>query len=262
VKKILVLSLFLLILNATEHIARIEPFETYIIKAAANGQIVKALLEMEGKNVKSKEIIKIDSKIDKTEILNLTTQVKNLKENIETNKKILKNLIELTKIKKGIYDRIKNLKTKSLLEKELKKSEYLATYNQMLIEREKILNLENQLLQLNLNIERLKDKLQKKSIKVSGYVYKVFVKEGDFVNFGSPLIEIADTSRGKIVIFLDSEEIENINLKKIYLNGKKTDLDFYKIEKIADTTHISSYRAEIVLKAPKVFSKIVKIEIR
>ncbi|WP_281950995.1 hypothetical protein [Nitrosophilus kaiyonis] len=257
-----VIFLFSCTVFAAEHIAKVEPFEIYSIKSAVSGKVVKSLIDLEGKSVKNKEIIKIDSYIDEKTLIDLQNKLKNLEDILKIEKESLKNLKKLNEIKKDNYNRIKNLKTKSKFEKDLKLSDYLNTYNLYLSQKEKIKNLQIQIDDIKLNIEKTKDILDKKSIKIDGYIYKIYVKRGDFVNFGSPLVDVADISKAKVVIYLDKDEMKNIENKKIYINGKKTDLKFYKLFKISDPIHISAYRAEILLNRPKLFSKLIKVEIK
>lgn len=261
--RVIFVTIFLVnILFGSNHMAKIEPLEIYSIKSAVNGKVVKSVLSKETKSVDGFEIIKIDSKTDIENLRFLKTELKNLQNILKINEKVLENLKELSKIKKENFNRIKNLKTKSKFEKDTKLADYLIINNQYQNQKEKILNLKNQIANIKYNIKRLEDILEKKSIKVFGYVYKIYVKSGDYVAPGTKLVDVADISKGKIVIYLDKDEIENIENKKIYIDGKETNLWFNKIDKIADPVHISAYRAEILIDAPKIFSKIVKVEIK
>lgn len=257
--------IFLLVANllfGAEHIAKIEPFEIYQVKSALSAKVIKSELDFEGRDVKNFEVIKLDSYIDEKNLKTLKEKLNILKETLKIEKETLKTLKKLTNIKKDNYNRVKDLKTKSKFEKDAKLSDYLITFNQFLVQKSKIQNLKAQIEDIKLNIEKLKDILDKKSVKVDGYIYKIYVKKDDFVNPGTPLVDIADISRAKIVIYLDKDEISGIENKKIYINGKKTDLKFYKLQKIADPVHISAYKAEIVIDSPKIFSNLVKVEIK
>ncbi len=261
-KKNFLILLLATILSGAEHLAKVEPFEIYSIKSAVNAKVIKSDLEKEGQYVKDFEVIRLDDVIDKINLKTLQDKLKNSEEILKVDSNILKNLEELVKIKKDNYERIKNLKTKSKFEKDAKLSDYLLTYNQYLNQLEKIKNLKIQIKDIKLNIEKLKDTLVKKSIKVDGYIYKIYVKKGDFAGIGAKLVDVADISKGKIVIYLDKDEMQGLEKKKIYIDGKETDLKFYKIFKISDPVHISAYRAEILVKSPKIFSKLVKVEVK
>ena len=89
------------------------------------------------------------------------------------------------------------------------------------------------------------------------------VRKGDFVNPGSPLAQVEDASRAKLVLFLEPEELDQIDQKIVYLDGKKTEYKVNKVWRVADEKFISSYRAEIYIPAPKnSFSKLLKVEIK
>jgi len=89
------------------------------------------------------------------------------------------------------------------------------------------------------------------------------VRKGDFVNPGSPLAQIEDTSKAKLVLFLEPEELTGLDQKTVYLNGEKTEYKVDKVWRMTDEKFISSYRAEIYIPTPKgLFSKLMKVEIR
>ena len=111
---------------------------------------------------------------------------------------------------------------------------------------------------------QLEDTLVKKSIiPKDKYLYKLLVRKGDFVAPGSPLAEIQDASKAKLVLFLEPEELPGIEKKTVFINGKKTAYKVGKVWRMADEKFISSYRAEIYIPAPKnEFSKLLKVEIK
>jgi hypothetical protein len=88
------------------------------------------------------------------------------------------------------------------------------------------------------------------------------VKKGDYVNFGTLLMDVDDISKAKLTVYLSYEDMINLDKKSIYINDKKSDLKFHKVWRVADTTNISSYKAELYIPAPKVFSRVVKIELK
>jgi hypothetical protein len=77
-----------------------------------------------------------------------------------------------------------------------------------------------------------------------------------------PIAILKDLSRAKLTIYLSSDELKNLKSKKIYLDGKVTNLKFNKIWRVADSKNISSYKAEIVLKPIANFSKLIKVEVK
>lgn len=251
-------------LFAQVHYAKLEPVETYSIKSSVSGLILFADDSMEGKVGEDKAIIKIDDAVDREQRAALEVTLSVLKETFE----LTKDMIE---IQKGVYerdlayyDRIKGLKTKSKTEKDRVFATMSTSKSQLLSLKEKAANLEKQIADAKYQMALLDDKISKKSVYAEGlYVYKVAVRKGDFVNPGTPLLTAMDTSRGRLTLYLDSEEIEGLDRKRIFIDGKESDLKFSKVLKVADTVHISSYRAEIIVDEPKgLFSRLIKVEIK
>ena len=71
-----------------------------------------------------------------------------------------------------------------------------------------------------------------------------------------------DLSAGKLEIYIPIDKSAEIQNKSIYLDGIKTDLKISKLYTVADSTHISSYKCEIIVPSPKSFSNLVKIEFK
>ena len=264
-KKILLLLLISpLLLVAEVHYAKVEPFDSVVLKSSVRALVIDIALEEEGKNVINKKVIQLDDVLDK---INLTSSQKSLlliKEMLSLNKVIAKNLQNTLKRKEGYYKRINRLSTASRTQKDNAYSAFVSIKTQYLGTKEKIINFNKQLLDMQYKIEQLKESISKKSITLNNnYLYKLMVKKGDFVGQGSALAEVMDMSQGKLVIFLAPNEMENLENKNIYLNGKKTAYKVDKVWKVADKRFISSYRAEIYIDAPQDrFSTLVKVEIK
>ena len=249
-------------LFSKEHFAKLEPFETVTIKSEVNGKVTFANDELEGKVVNG-TIIKIDSFVDKQDLINSKESLRLTDAMIKLNKKMLPTLKKDMRKKRELYTNLLSVKSASVSQKNTLYANWVASVMQFNATKEKILNLENQKVSLLQKITQLQDRLKKKKIVVNGkYLYKLSVKKGEYVNIGTPLAIISDTNRAKLTIYLSEDELKNIENKKIYINGKKTNLKFYKIWKIADSKYISSYRAEIVLKPTYRFSKLLKVEIK
>ncbi|MEA2027466.1 MAG: hypothetical protein U9N49_00625, partial [Campylobacterota bacterium] len=121
------------------------------------------------------------------------------------------------------------------------------------------------LLSLELKIAQLEDMIDKKSVVLDNeYLYKLHVRAGDFVNPSMPIATVADLSRAKLVLFLEDEEIKELDKKSIYINGKKSNATIDRVWSVADEKFISSYKAWIILDNPQVedFSKLVKVELK
>ena len=72
------------------------------------------------------------------------------------------------------------------------------------------------------------------------------------------MAKVADISKAKLTIYLDEEDLIDINSKSIYLDGVKSEYKVSRVLNIADEKNISKYMAQIIIKSPKIFSKLVK----
>ncbi len=249
-KSIILFTIFISSLYAHEYYAKANPYEKFLIKSDVSGKIIFSDEFREGKNSDGKTIIKIDDYIDTIELNTTKTEISNLEQNIIISKK-------LYNIDKKAYEKIKNLTTYSRTQKDIK-------LTKMLSSKINLLNQKTTIAKLKLKLESLKDKINKKNIKVDEkyYIYKVYPKVGDFVNFGSPLLEIADLSKASLTIFVTLDDLKKIKTAPIKINGKSIKYKIVKILKVADTQNISTYKVELSIPAPLVFSKLVKVEIK
>ncbi len=144
-------------------------------------------------------------------------------------------------IKRDFYKKIKNLKTKSKMQKDNEKIAFLKSKQSFL---------------------HAKDDLKSRNIKAQNlYIDKILVKKGNYVNPGTPLLKAFDISEGKIIIFVTKEDIENIDRKKILVNGREN-FKLLRYFKTTDDIHVSSYKVILKGKKPKFFSQIAKVEIK
>ncbi|MDQ7047084.1 MAG: hypothetical protein Q9M39_05505 [Sulfurovum sp.] len=236
-----IMKLFLLLctpllLFAKVHYAKVEAYESIVLKSAVSALVMDVDLESEGSLVHDKRVIYLDDRLDKI--------------NLKTSNAKLEILHETLKRKKSYFQRINKLITASNTQKDN------AFYS--------FVSAKNNYLDMEYKVAQLKDSIEKKSIILKNkYMYKMIVRKGDFVNLGSPLLQIADISKAKLVLFLEPEELTGLEEKSIYLDGEKTAYKVDKVWKVADEKFISSYRAEIYIPAPKgLFSKLMKVEIK
>ena len=234
--KILLLLLSPLFVFAKVHYAKVEPYESVILKSSVSALVMDVDLEAEGSIVDQKRVVYLDDRLDKI--------------NLKISKENLLTLRETLKRQESYFQRINKLKTASETQKDN------AFYG--------FASAKTQYLDLQYKIAQLEDSIEKKSIILENkYLYKLMVRQGDFVNPGTALAEIKDATKAKLVLFLEPEELENIDQKTIYIDGKKTEYKVNKIWKVADEKFISSYRAEIYMPAPiGAFSKLMKVEIK
>jgi len=253
-----------LLLSAKVHYAKVEPFEKITLKSAVSAQVTEAKLSLEGTTVSSNTIIQLDAKLDKIKLSSSQSSLKLINSMLKTNKNILSALSESLNRQKAYYNRISNINTASKTQKDNAFYGYTNAKTQYFSTKEKIDSLKKQRLDLNYEIARLKDSISKKSIKVNNkFLYKLLVNKGDFVNMGTPLAQVKDLSSAKLVLFLESAELENIKEKTIYIDEKASEYKISKIWKVADEKFISSYRTEIIIKNPKEsFSKLLKVEFK
>lgn len=233
-----VLFVCLLLLNisfANEYYAKLEPIQSYKVKSSVSGKVIYTNEDIEGKLAKDSLIIQIDSKVNKIDL--------------EQSRNKLKYINEMINIESNNYQRLKRVSSKSAFEKDSQKL--------------KVINLESTKADMIIKIENLKDMIEnKKLVEKSNYIYNISVKKGDYVNPGTLLYESKDLSKGKLEFFVPISSIETIKNKDIYLDGIKTDIKINKIYDIADSSHISSYKVELIINNAKTFSRLVKIEFK
>jgi hypothetical protein len=59
-------------------------------------------------------------------------------------------------------------------------------------------------------------------LSAEGFVlYDTLVKVGQVVGISTPLAKVADTSKAKLTIFLDEQDVLNAKQKAVYIDGKK-----------------------------------------
>ena len=234
-KIITLLVLLSSIIFANEYYAKLNPLNTYIVKSAVSGQVVFVNDNIESKKAADSKIVVLDAKIDL--------------EDLKQSKIKLKNLKEILKIEQGTLKSFKRVSSKSKFDKD----------NQKI----KILNISSNISDLETKIAQLKDSISKKTLlETDNYIYDIAVEVGDYVTPGTELYSSMDLSAGKLEIFIPIDKADTIKQKVIYLDGKKTDLKISKLYKIADSTHISSYKCEIIIPSPKQFSSLIKIEFK
>ena len=222
-------------LIASEYYSKLEPIESYKVKAAVSGKVVFSNTKIEGFKAKNSVIIELDSKVNQMDLAQSRSK--------------LSFINEMIKIEDNNYKRLKKVSSKSAFEKDTQKL--------------KVINLKSSKADMLINIENLKDTIKnKKLIEKSNYISNISVKEGDYVTPGTLLYESKDLSKGKLEIFVPINDVENLKNKSVYLDGKKSDVKINKIYTVADEQHISSYKVELLVPNVKIFSRLVKIEFK
>ena len=95
--KIVALFLVPLFMFAKVHYAKVEPYETVVLKSAVSGLVLEADLEAEGTHVNDRRVIHIDDVLDK-ENDSLTSRNKSLAADLHTTQ------VDLAKTQKAFND--------------------------------------------------------------------------------------------------------------------------------------------------------------
>ena len=255
--------LFTTLLFSKIYYAKVEPYEIRNISSEVSGVVVFVDKDMLGKQLSAKPYIQIDSVFDEYEIKYTKEKIVYIQNTIDSNEKVLKNLQELLKRKRVNYDKVKVLKIKSSVEKDREFYDLVASENQFLNTQKEINSLRTQLADLKLRAIALRRSINDKNLKAKGFVfYSWSVEVGQVVGMSTPLAKVADISRAKLVIYLDEVDLVNINEKKVYIDGLQTDYKISRVLNIADEKNISKYMAHIIIKSPKIFSKLVQVELK
>ena len=262
--KILFLLLMPLFLFSKVHYAKVEPFDTVTMKASVSGLVMDVKLDAEGEMLDGTRIVHLDDTLDITNVEVSKKSALLLQEMLEINKDIANSLSDTVKRQEGYYQRINKLSTASKTQKDNAYSSFTSAKTQYLGTKEKIVNLEKQILDIHYKIVQLEDSISKKSLILNHkYLYKLMVREGDFVAPGSALVQVMDANRAKLVLFLELAELKGLDQKIVYLNDEKTAYKVNKVWRVTDEKFISSYRAEIFIDSPKgPFSRLMKVEIK
>jgi hypothetical protein len=237
-KKSIILSacIIAICLNAKSYKAKVEPLETVTISSEVTGKVEYINKDVEFSNYNGK-VISIDSKLDEIKLKNLRDKYSILKEQL--------------KIKEDNYKSIKKIRAKGQIEKDKYKLD--------------VLNIKATLNDIENSIETLKDTIDKKSINSNSlYIKEFLVSKNELVSLGTRLFIAEDQSSSKVIIYVDAEDIKNIQNKKILINGNEN--HNYKISKFSnstDSTFISSYKVELVdNNSSSTFGQIVSIDIK
>jgi len=249
--RIILITLLPLVLMAKVHYAKIEPYDTVVLKSAVSAKVIRADIDAEGRMISNQEIVHLDDEVNRIDL-------NQSKETLALTNEMLIGLKETYLRQKRYYESVNALSTTSKTQKDSAYYQYIASKNQYLSTKEKLLS-------LKLKISQLEDTIDKKSIVLDNeYLYKLHVRAGDFVNPSSPIATVADLSKAKLVLYLEEEEIKTIDTKTIYIDGKKVDATIDRIWSVSDEKFISSYQAWIILDHPQMdsFSKLAKIEFK
>lgn len=255
--------IFTSFLYSKVYYAKVEPYELRNISSNVAGLVLFIDEDLIGKKLSSNPYIKIDAELDNKELKYINQKLKYLKSTINSNQKVLENLKELLHKKRLNYDKVKVLKIKSLVEKDREFYDLINSENQYISTLKEIDSLKIQIADLNLRKAYLKRSVIDKNLNAEGFMlYSIKVRAGQVVGMSTPLAQIADVSRAKLTIYLDEGDVHDIEKKQVYLDGKLSKYKVSRILNVADSKNISKYMAQIIIKSPKIFSKLIKIELK
>jgi len=262
--KIFVFLFFMFaLLDAKVYYSKVEPYEIRDISSNVSGVVLYTDENDIGNKLSSKPYILIDAQLDKQELEFIKSKLVYLQNIIDTNEHVLKNQEKALVKKRKNYKRIESLKIKSIVEKDREFYELVNSENQFLNTQKEIQNLKVQIIDLKLRKAKLQRSVNDKRLSAKGFVlYEIMVKPGQVVGVSAPLAKVADTSKAILTIYLDKEDVDNAKKKVVYIDGKKTSYKISRLQNIADFKNISKYMAQIIINPPKLFSKLVKIELK
>ena len=262
--KILITMFFMSsIIFAKVYYAKVEPYEIRDISSNVSGLVLYANENLVGTTLSNKPYIQIDSILDRKELQYTKDKLEYMRETVEVNEDILLNLTDSLDRKRKNYEKVSALKFKSSVEKDREFYDLVSSENLYLNTKKEIQNLKIQITDMKLREAQLDRSISDKNLVALNFVlYEMLVKPGKVVGISTPLAKIADISKAKLTIYLDEIDVASSDKKIIYIDGKKTAYKISRMLNIADSKNISKYMAQIVIKSPKLFSKLVKVELR
>lgn len=256
----------LLLLNisyAKIYYAKVEPYEIRDISSNVSGLVINADEALIGVRLSESPYIEIDSEVDEKELKLVKEKLAYIKDSLEINEAILMNVEELLVKKRQNYRKIEPLKFKSDVEKDKEFYDLIGSENLYLGTKKEIENQKVQIADLNLRKTQLERSIKDKKLIAQGFVlYDLLVKPGQVVGIATPLAKVADVSKAILEIFIDYEDVADAKKRVVYIDGEKTDYKVSRLLSIADSKNISKYTAQIIIESPKVFSRLVKVELK
>lgn len=262
-KTLFVLFVTFTLSYAKVYYSKVQPYEIRDISSNVSGLVLFSDEDMIGKKLLAKPYIRIDAQLDNQELEFIEDKLKYLADIIAVNENILINLKKSLEKKRANYKRIESLKIKSVVEKDREFHDLISSENLFLSTQKEIQNLKVQIVDLKLRRAQLKRSVSDKNLVAKDFIlYELLVKEGQVVGVATPLAKVADVSKAILTIYLDEPDVLDAKEKILYLNGEKTTYKISRLLKIADGKNISKYMAQIIIKSPKLFSKLMKIELK
>ncbi len=262
-KILIIISLVFTLSFAKVFYSKVEPYEIRDISSNVSGEVIFIDEDMIGKKLSNKSYVRIDAELDNVELKYIEDKLEYLREMVKANENVLINLESSLQRKRMNYKRVESLKTKSIVDKDREFHDLINSENLFLNTQNTVQNLKVQITDLKLRKASLIKTIRDKNFNAKGFVlYNILVKTGQVVGMATPVAKLADTSRAKLTIYLDEKDVADAKTKVVYIDEEKSTYKISRILNIADSKNISKYMAQIIIDAPKVFSKVVKIELR
>ena len=251
------------VLNANVYYSKVEPYEVRKISSNVVGVVLSTAEEMIGSRLSKSTYLEIDSQLDRDELRYTKEKLDYLRDTVATNEKMLINLENSLERKRENYERVKEMKIKSSVEKDREFYDLIASENSYLATMKEINTLKTQITDLKLRKAQLLRSIKDKKLSAEGYtLYSIDVKVGQVVNKSTPLATVVDTTKAILTIYLNTEDVLDAKSSVVYMDGVKTAYRVDRLLDIADSKNISKYKAQIIIDAPKLFSKLVKVELK
>ena len=248
---------------AKVYYAKVEPYELRDISSNVSGLVLYANEDLVGTTLSNKAYIRIDSILDTKELKFIQEKLEYMRETVKVNESILVNLTDSLTRKRTNYEKVSVLKFKSSVEKDKEFYDLVSSENLYLSTKKEIQNLKIQITDMKLREAQLQRSINDKNLIAPNFVlYEMYVKPGKVVSMGTPLAKVADVSKAKLIIYLDEVDVKDSSKKIVYIDGQKTAYKISRRLNIADSKNISKYMAQIIIKSPKLFSKLVKVELK
>lgn len=261
-----ILTLLFLLTNiafSKVYYSKVEPYELRDISSNVSGVVLSIDENSIGEVLLDTPFIVIDSDLDRDELHFTTEKIAYLKKIVLLNEEVLKNIELSLEKKRENYKQIEGLKIKSRVEKDREFHELITNENSYLTTQKEIVNLKTQIADLELRELQLKRSIRDKNLQAEGFtLYSIDVKVGQVVSPATPLAKVADTSKGLLTIYLDEEDVAGALESTLYIDGKESKYKISRLQTLADSKNISKYRAQIIIDAPALFSKLTKVELK
>ena len=248
---------------AKEHYAKMEPVDIFTISSEVKGKVLQVYENQLGKKLSKVPYILIDDSLDQQDLVATKKKIQAIESMVAVDKDIIQNLEKSVQRKEQNYKSIQNLSVKSKIQKDTIYFDLINTKNQLLSTKKELQNYHLQLADLKYKKAVLEKSINDKKVSSENMVlYELFVKKGQYVTPGMLLAKVADISKGILTIYVDQDELAGITEKKVYINSQETPYKVSRVSFIADSVNISKYKVQIITNPPKIFSKLVKVELK